>query len=225
MSAESQYEYVVLHGKWSKYEVSGEFHKFEIDLPGRNFPVKAGTKKQETIDAMMAVRDQDATFTLAEKDSTNINPHTDKPYRDRYVSKVEPGHVGEETQRSGGSGGASSSGGESGKTDDYFSPEALARIAEKDRRIVASSAWSYAIELLKPTFRSDEEPDKLFTRVQAMQRRIAEDIGGQWWLDRDPAYLPEALRGDTSSSGTTGTSAPQSEPQQGDVHPDDDIPF
>ena len=217
---QSQYETVVIQGRWSKYHEEGEWCKYEIDIPGKNYPVKASSKRSETKQAMMAVRDKDATFTLAEKDSANINPHTDRPYKDRYISKVEEGFVGEPTRSdSGGTRGGSTAGGR-----EDLSPEAVARIEENQRRDIMSRCWAHTISALQHTFRADEEADKFFTRLQSFQRRIYYDIAGEWGLDRDDSYLPEPLRdprgGETSSSPSAAESYDRPPPPV-----DDDIPF
>lgn len=219
--SDSEYTTVVVHGSWSKFKVEGEWHKFEIDIPGAKYPVKASSKRSETVEQMLALRDQDATFTLAEKDSKNINEHTGKPYKDRYVSKVEAGFIGEPTSSSQSSGGATAGGGGSAR----YTEDDLRRIDEKDRRDFASRAWAQTIAAFEHRVGTDVEDHEFFVRLQAFQRKIYYDVTGEWG-ERDDSYLPEALRGarGTTSPGTDATTSTTADEhkQKDDT---DDIPF
>ena len=75
----SEYAKRTVHGRWSKYSERGEWHSFEVDVDGLQYPLRVDSSKPETIAAMMAVRDKDATFQIAERDGKNINPKSGKP--------------------------------------------------------------------------------------------------------------------------------------------------
>lgn len=63
----------------------------QIGVPGKQYPVKADTKKQEIIDAARAVGSEVATWTIKTTESENINPNTGNPYKNRYLEAVELG--------------------------------------------------------------------------------------------------------------------------------------
>ena len=86
---------LVLHGTWSAFEDRGDWRQFEIKVEGKQYPYKLSTKNPEVIEAMMAARDQEATFYGAEQESDKINEHTSKPYMNRYLNDVKLGTEGQ----------------------------------------------------------------------------------------------------------------------------------
>ena len=231
---------IVLHGKWSAFEDRGDWRQFEIIVEGKQYPYKLSTKRAETIEAMMAVRDvEEVTFYGAEQESDKINERAGKPYMNRYLNDVKEGlhdaaiFPGSGGSSSGGSSSSSSSsgsgggGGGGGGTYGDYSPEAVARIEEAGRRSYSSKAWAHALTMLNPTFRSDEPVDDLFKRVQALQRRIYVDICGEWGKERDESYFPEQLRGDPQAKAAQVDAPAASGGRDNADEPpaDDDIPF
>jgi hypothetical protein len=219
----SEVRELVIHGRWSKFEDSEKgWRSFFIEIEGRQYPVKMSTKKAEIIEKAMAVRDLQATFIGSEKDSDTINPHTSQPYKDRYLNDVKEGFVGEPTGRAQSGSTAGGNAPQQGQAL-VFDEAALARVEEAGRRKTFSIAWSQAIEMLQHTFSVGEPIAEQFARVQELQRKIVMDVGGQWAMDRDPSWFPEALRPDPDASVTA-----TSEPPPADDRPppsDDDIPF
>jgi hypothetical protein len=194
---------VVVHGKWSKFEERGEWRQFEVDVPGKQWPLRLATKRPELITQMMELRDADATFNYTEKESEKLNEKTGKPYVNRYLNAVDAGHIGQQTAPSGGG-----IVGERGKED--LSAAAVARIEEQQRRSFMSYSWGHAIALypLLPT-----EPAESFAQMQELQRLIYRDICGEWGMQREPSYLPPALQPEPTST----------EPELSER--DQDIPF
>lgn len=207
---------IVLHGKWSAFEDRGEWRQFEIVVEGKQYPYKLSTKKTEVIEAMMAVRDEEATFYGAEQESDKINEKSGKPYMNRYLNDVKAGTVGQEalpgTSSGGGGGGKSPAGGSrSGGEDNMTSEDWDA----KERRRTMSLAWAHTLTANQHTFRSDEEPDAQFKRLQSYQRKIYVDICGEFAYPASGSDLPRALQPDPENAVVAGSTPP----------PDDDIPF
>ena len=77
-------------------EKKAGWHSVEIHVPGKQYPVKADTKLENLLTQVREIRDGDlvATFTVRESESENINEKTGKPYTERRLQKVEPGHGG-----------------------------------------------------------------------------------------------------------------------------------
>lgn len=69
------------------------WHSVEINVAGLKYPVKADTKKAEIIEQVNAVGVDIATWIVNEVESDKINPHTSRPYINRYLEGVEPGGV------------------------------------------------------------------------------------------------------------------------------------
>jgi hypothetical protein len=65
--------------------------EFEIAVPGKQYPVKLATKKEELIVEARAVKDTVATWAYNEVESEKVNEHTGKPYVNRYLEGVEAG--------------------------------------------------------------------------------------------------------------------------------------
>jgi hypothetical protein len=196
---------VVVHGKWSKFEERGEWRQFEVDVPGKQWPLRLATKRPELIAAMMELRDKDATFNFTEKESEKLNEKTGKPYVNRYLNNASSGHVGQQTAPSGGIVG------ERGKED--LSAAAVARIEEQQRRSLMSYSWGHAIQLVASGKLDTPNEQGTFARVQELQRLIYRDICGEWGMQREASYLPPALQPEPTST----------EPELSER--DQDIPF
>ena len=85
---------LVLHGTWSAFEDRGDWRQFEIKVEGKQYPYKLSTKKPEVIEAMMAARDQEATFYGAEQESDKINEHTGKNVHEPVPERRQAGDRG-----------------------------------------------------------------------------------------------------------------------------------
>lgn len=204
---------IVLHGKWSAFEDRGEWRQFEIVVEGKQYPYKLSTKKTEVIEAMMAVRDEEATFYGAEQESDKINERSGKPYMNRYLNDVIAGTTGQAQLpgSGGGGGGKSPAGGGSESTMTSEDWDA------KERRRTMSLAWAHTVSSLQHTFSVEEakDQDKFFARLQAFQRKIYVDICGEFAYPASGSDLPRALQPDPENAVIAGSTPP----------PDDDIPF
>jgi hypothetical protein len=64
-----------------------------ILVPGKEHPVKLSTKKQELISQAQQMMGQLVTAGYNEQESTNINPHNNQPYTNRYLEAIAFGQV------------------------------------------------------------------------------------------------------------------------------------
>jgi hypothetical protein len=67
------------------------WYEVQVEMPGKQYPLKLSTKKSEIIDAVRGVGADIATFTYNEVESDRINEHTGKPYVNRYLEGVTAG--------------------------------------------------------------------------------------------------------------------------------------
>lgn len=64
-----------------------------ILAPGKEYPVKLSTKKQELIIQAQQMMGQVVTAGYNEQQSTSINPHNNQPYTNRYLEAIAFGQV------------------------------------------------------------------------------------------------------------------------------------
>lgn len=131
------------------------WHTVEINVPGKQYPVKADTKLEPLLKLVREIRDGDlvATFTVSESESENINPNSGKPYIERRLEKVEPG-----AQNANGSPTASVR---------EYTPDL------KDRMIVRQTALKAAADLYTVTagqYAEGDEVDPPLSVMKAAQR-------------------------------------------------------
>jgi len=72
---------------------SGGWVAVAILAPGKEYPVKLSTKKQELISQAQQMMGQVVTAGFNEQESTNINPHNGQPYTNRYLEALAFGQV------------------------------------------------------------------------------------------------------------------------------------
>ena len=72
---------------------SGGWVAVAILAPGKEYPVKLSTKKQELIGQAQQMMGQVVTAGFNEQESTNINPHNGQPYTNRYLEALAFGAV------------------------------------------------------------------------------------------------------------------------------------
>jgi len=80
---------------------NGGWMRFSIKEEGRQFPIKADTKKPEIIAQCQALMGQLVSAQLNESPSQNINPNTGQPYTNRYLNQIafaQPGTVAPQAQ-------------------------------------------------------------------------------------------------------------------------------
>ena len=128
-------------------------------MPGKKYPAKLSTKKTEIVDAVRALGGEIATFSFKEIESDRINPHTEKPYINRYLEGVEKGGTPATAS------GTSSSGG--GGEVDWDS---------KERREFRSRSWAHTLGAFGHTIKVDEDPMLVFARLHSFQKAIYNDI-------------------------------------------------
>lgn len=157
---------------------SGWF-QVEIEVPGKQYPVKADTKKSEIIEAVRAVGTEMATWTITESESENVNPNSGKPYINRYLEGVEVGGSPTEADTAGGSP-------ERGR----YSEEEVARFEAKERRDYRSRAWAQTLGAFTHTIKVDEPAEDVFARLQPFQRKVYEDVCGMFAYPPDESDIP-----------------------------------
>jgi hypothetical protein len=64
--------------------------RFLILEPGNQYPYKADTKNDEVIAAAMTLMNQAVSARVREQESTEINPHSGKPYMNRWLNAIAP---------------------------------------------------------------------------------------------------------------------------------------
>jgi hypothetical protein len=179
-------------------EKANGWFEVAVSVPGKQYPVKLATKKSEIIDAVRAVGAGAATFSYKEQDSERINPHTNEPYKNRYLEGVEAGGtVG------GGSGTAGGSGGSQQMTNEDWNA--------KERRDFRSRAWAHTISAFHHTIGTDEDPALVFGRLRGFQNAVYKDI------------VREFDRADQSSPQQQAAPPPSTPDEP--PHDEDDIPF
>jgi hypothetical protein len=62
-----------------------------IAVPGKQYPVKADTRRDDLVTQVVALAGQMVTVEYTEQESSNINPNTNRPYINRYVEHITPG--------------------------------------------------------------------------------------------------------------------------------------
>jgi hypothetical protein len=72
-----------------KEKPSGWFD-LEIQVPGKQYPVRLETKLEKLVDEARETHGKTATWTFVEKEG-NINPRSGNPYINRYLDRVEIG--------------------------------------------------------------------------------------------------------------------------------------
>lgn len=70
-------------------KASGWF-EIAVAVPGKQYPVKLATKKQELVELARAAGQNVMTWTYTERESDKINPHTNAPFVNRYFEGVAP---------------------------------------------------------------------------------------------------------------------------------------
>jgi len=72
---------------------SGGWVAVSISEPGKDYPKKLSTKKQELIGQAQQLMGQLVTAGFNEQESTNINPNNGQPYTNRYLEALAMGQV------------------------------------------------------------------------------------------------------------------------------------
>ena len=72
-------------------EKTSGWYEFEIMAPGKQYPVRLATKKQELVELARAAHSDTMTWTYNETESDKINEHTGRPFVNRYLEGVEAG--------------------------------------------------------------------------------------------------------------------------------------
>jgi hypothetical protein len=175
------------------------FRVISVHPEGKQYPVKVGTKYDETIaQATEAMEWPAATCTYTESDSDNINQHTGEPYKNRYAVSFLP-----------------------------VTPADLAKaaptqsrlvIAESEQKsIVRAVAAKAAFQFGAYTLAAAKTPEAR-DNLRAWLFETAEEL--EAWLTRTPEVALPVVGGDAADAGRDDPSSAVSPP-----HSDDDIPF
>lgn len=151
-------------------ERQGGWHRFSIAMPGKQYPLKLDTKQSDIIEAARAAMGQLATWEYTEKDADKINPHTNTPYKNRYLEGVVLGATDEAQAAAAQTSQNSSTAG--GRGDEMTKADWEA----KERRDFRSRAWAHTISAMAHTIKVDEEPLAIYERLHPLQRLIFVDI-------------------------------------------------
>lgn len=85
----------IVVGILSGLEPRGEWVRYSIMEPGKQYPVKVDTKKPEIISACNGLMGQMVSAQVHEEDSGNANPHRPgTEYRNRYLNVIAPAQPG-----------------------------------------------------------------------------------------------------------------------------------
>lgn len=125
--------------------------EIQVAMPGKQYPLRLGTKKQEYVELARAAGTNVMAWAYTEQESEKINEHTGKPYVNRYFEGVAPvGSEGAET--------ASPATGAPARTSDAMSKDEW---AAKDSAIHKMAAIKTAADALKHTVPADPGPEDL----------------------------------------------------------------
>jgi hypothetical protein len=112
--------------------------ELEIEVPGKNYPVRLATKDEKLVIATRALAGDVGKFTYTERESDRINPNSQKPYINRYLDAVEPATNGSEPHE----------------------PTHRAVIGgDKDRAITRLACLKAAAQLIAPRHGNTVDPD------------------------------------------------------------------
>lgn len=139
-------------------EKTGDWRELHISVPGKQYPVKVSTKREELVLLARAAGENVMEWTYSEQDSGNPNPH--KPgqnYVNRYFEGVAPvGSGGAETPQDA----PQASAPPPAQVGGQMSKEEWAR---KDSAIHKMACIKTAADALKHTVPSDPSTDDLNT--------------------------------------------------------------
>lgn len=153
------------------------WYEFQIAVPGKNYPVKLSTKREEIVAVARSVGSEIATWTYNE---SNGNPNPHKPgefYKNRYLEEVEPGATAEAQTASDAS--FSTAGGKDGVDWDA-----------KERRDYRSRAWAQTLGAFNHTIKVEEDPKAVFERLRPFQRLVYEDVCQSFSYPLDESDIP-----------------------------------
>jgi hypothetical protein len=124
-------------------EKTGGWHEIHVSVPGKQYPVKVSTKKQELVELARAAGENVMEWTYTEQDSGTPNPHQPgKNFINRYFEGVAP--VGANPAGSVATPASAPKG---------YTPDT------KDRMIVRQSALKAAAEIVAPRAGTSIDPD------------------------------------------------------------------
>lgn len=161
-------------------EKSGDWFEVSIGLPGKQYPLKLSTKKQELVELARAAGDNVMVWEYNEVDSGTPNPHRPgSNYINRYLEGVRP---------SNGPGSVATPGAApQAETYTHDIPELAARARTyipdtKDRMIVRQTALKAAAEIVAPRAGTSIDPDydaalEVMRAAQRFETWVYRDIG------------------------------------------------
>ena len=162
--------------------------EFQISVTGKQYPVKLATKLEDLIQAARDTKGQIATWTYNETEG-GMNPRSGKPYKNRYLEKVELGATAE---------GQSASAG----TQATVAPEPHhepMHFADKDRVITRLALLKVAAQLT-----NEEEEGTAIEIAERLETWVYRDI------DVETNDLRPSQKLGVSTASGTGLPMPQS---------------
>lgn len=165
-------------GVCSEISEKNGWTNFAVLAPGKQYPVKLSTKKEELIAQARAVGDGVATWSYVERESDSVNPHNNQPYVNRWLEGVEAGEQRTEQPA------PTAGGSPAGQTSTY---EGLA-YGDKERSIIRqtcikAACWLYSGQGVFPDQDPNENIDWPLGVMQAADRF-------ERWIVRDLAEPP-----------------------------------
>lgn len=172
---------------------------FEVMVTGRQHPTKLSTNDAELAIQVKALGTNIGTFVFNEVESENINPKSNRPYLNRYLTEVHEGVVQtSETQSDASAGQATTStaGGSPPPNQETitvgarYTEEEVKRFEDKERRDYRSRAWAHTIAAHNHTIAVSDDPLETFARLKPFQRKVYEDICGMFAYDAADDDIP-----------------------------------
>lgn len=78
-----------VQGLLMNVEDRSPWHRLWIQVPGSQYPVKIDTQDAYLVRESYDARGGNIDATYTEQDGRNINPHTGRPYRNRYLQSLQ----------------------------------------------------------------------------------------------------------------------------------------
>lgn len=151
-------------------KASGWF-EITVAVPGKQYPIKLATKRQELVELARAAGQNVMEWTYNEVESEKINEHTGKPYVNRYFEGVAPVGSSPPAANAGSSAPRPAGGGDAMTKEEW---------ARKDSAIHRMAATKVAADALKHTVPADPSSEDLARFVDRVKT-----VSYQWWKQAD----------------------------------------
>lgn len=202
--------------------------QYSIQEEGRQYPVKASTKKPELIAQCGALLGQKVRVLIVEQPSTNLNPNTGQPYTNRYLNEIAVAQPGEISSAQ--------------PTQQQAQPQAQGQPqaspaatrgddSVRELRIMRMGASERAVQMAAAGLLGENATSEKL--VAAAEVWVAYFVYGaaRFGVQSFDSHLSQPGGGSDYNAGYAAQGAQQEPPQQtqlgdpGFQHSDDDIPF